>query len=73
MSSSISSSIHSVSFWYSMSQAEYRQTTHTQGPKRGGIQLKFAAVDQELFNQVMEQLISALDKLTPTIEVARKN
>jgi hypothetical protein len=35
--------------------------------------LKFAAVDQELFNQVMEQLISALDKLTPTIEVAKKN
>jgi hypothetical protein len=30
-------------------------------------------VDKELFNQVIEQLISALDKLAPTIEVTKKN
>jgi hypothetical protein len=35
--------------------------------------LKFGVVDQELFNKAMEKLISALDKLTPEIEVTKKN
>lgn len=30
-------------------------------------------VDQDLFNQLMEQLISALDKFAPTTEVSKKN
>jgi hypothetical protein len=39
------------------------------------VQSKSEAVDQdqERFNEVMETLISALDKLTPTAEVSHKN
>lgn len=41
--------------------------------KSEGTQLKFSMVDQEFFNQVLEQLISILDKLVPEIEVTKKN
>jgi hypothetical protein len=35
--------------------------------------MKFSSVKQELFNQLMEQVISALDKLPPTREVSNEN
>jgi hypothetical protein len=35
--------------------------------------MKFSAVKQELFNQLMEQVISGLDRLPPTREVSNKN
>jgi hypothetical protein len=35
--------------------------------------LKFSAVDQELFNQVIENLISALDKFASTEGVSKKD
>jgi hypothetical protein len=41
--------------------------------KSEGSQLKYSMVDQEFFNQVLEQLISILDKLVPDIEVTKKN
>lgn len=43
--------------------------------KKGGTRtkLKFEAVDNKLFNKVVEQLISALDRVPPTVEVTKKN
>jgi hypothetical protein len=35
--------------------------------------MEFSIVSQDKFNEVIEKLISALDKLTPEIEVTKKN
>jgi hypothetical protein len=47
---------------------------HKDRKEKAKVQSKSEPVDksQELFNEVMEMLISALDKLTPEIEVPSK-